>query len=71
MFALLIILKNIAFIQVFRVLIYMSSLYVFLSLWISPYNKQDIKRLREDMDLCSRVKNNISLVRDIVFATRT
>jgi hypothetical protein len=23
-------------------------------------NKQNIKRLREDMDLCSRVKNNIS-----------
>jgi hypothetical protein len=55
--------KNIAFILVFCVLIYMSSLCVFLSLWISPYNKQNIKQLRKDMDLCSRVKNNISLVR--------
>jgi hypothetical protein len=60
----------------FRLLIYMSSLCVFLSLWISPYNKQNIKWLREDMDLCSRVKNNISLVRcahswDIIFATQT
>jgi hypothetical protein len=33
------------------VLIYMSSLCVFLSVWISPHNKHNIKRLREDMDL--------------------
>jgi hypothetical protein len=30
-------------------LIYMSSLCVFLSLGISPYNKQNIKQLREDI----------------------
>ena len=35
----------------------MSFLCVFLSLWISPYNKQNIKRLLVGMDLCSRVKN--------------